>query len=345
MKYFAGLDVSMEQTSVCIVDQDGAVVREGRAATDPASIEKYLKATGLAFERVGFESGPCSAWLYKGLIAAGLAAICMDARHTHAALKAQNVKTDRNDARGLAQIVRTGWYKPAHVKSGERQKRRMLLNTRKTLLEQRIELENQIRGSLKVFGLKVGQVTPVRYEARVRELIKGDEELSACVEPLLKVRACVMAECRDADRKLRAFAAGDAVCRRFMSIPGVGPLTALAYKTSIDDPQRFAKSANVGVHLGLTPRKYASGEIDYNGRITKCGDPLTRNHLYEAAAVLMRRSMKTSALKRWGTRIAKRGSMKKAYVAVARKLAVIMHRMWVDGTEFDFGAEAAAMTA
>jgi len=345
MKYFAGLDVSMAETSVCIVDQDGAMVREGRAATDPASIEKYLKATGFSFERVGFESGPCSAWLYKGLMAAGMPAVCMDARHTHAALKAQNVKTDRNDARGLAQIVRTGWYRPAHVKSEENQKRRILLNTRKTLLEQRIALENRIRGDLKVFGLKVGQVTPVRYEARVRELVKGDEALSACIEPLLKVRACIMRECRDADRKLRAFAAGDEVCRRFMSIPGVGPLTALAYKTSIDDPHRFAKSANVGAHLGLTPRKYASGEIDYNGRITKCGDPLTRNHLYEAAGVLMRRSMKASALKTWGTRIAKRGSMKKAYVAVARKLAVIMHRMWLDGTEFDFGVEPAAIAA
>lgn len=222
MKYFAGLDVSMEETSVCIVDQDGAMVREGRAATDPASIEKYLKATGLAFERVGFEAGPCAAWLYKGLIAAGMPAICMDARHTHTALKAQNMKTDRNDARGIAQIVRTGWYRPAHVRSEESHKRRILINTRKTLLEQRIELENRIRGSLKVFGLKIGQVTPVRYEARVRELVAGDDELAACVEPLLQVRACILAQCREADRKLRTLAAGDEVCRRFMSIPGVG---------------------------------------------------------------------------------------------------------------------------
>jgi transposase len=157
MKYFAGLDVSMEETSVCIVDQDGAVVREGRAASDPAALNDYLGATGLRFERVGFESGPSSAWLYKGLSAAGLPVICMDARHTSAALKAQNVKTDRNDARGIAQIVRTGWYRLAHVRSEESQRRRVLLTSRKTLLEQRIELENQIRGSLKVFGLKVGQ--------------------------------------------------------------------------------------------------------------------------------------------------------------------------------------------
>ena len=341
MKYFAGLDVSMIETSVCIVDQDGAVIREGKALTDPASIGKFLDATGFAFERVGFETGPCSAWLYKGLIAAGLPAVCIDARHAHAALKAQNVKTDRNDARGLAQIVRTGWYRPAHVKSEESQRRRVLLNTRKTLLEQRVELENRIRGHLKVFGLKVGETTPLRYEARVRALIAGDDELSACVEPLLRVRACILAEFRDLDKKARAIAAQDAVCRLFMTIPGIGPLTALAYKAAIDDPRRFAKSANVGAHLGLTPRKYASGEIDYSGRITKCGDPLTRNHLYEAATVLMRRSMKPSSLKAWGTRIAKRGSMKKAYVAVSRKLSVIMHRMWLDGTAFDFGAESA----
>ena len=345
MKYFAGLDVSMAETSICIVNQDGAVVREGRAATDPASIEKYLKATGLCFERAGFESGPCSAWLYKGLMAAGLPVICMDARHASAALKAQNVKTDRNDARGIAQIVRTGWYRLAHVKSEDSQKRRVLLNSRKMLLGNRIEIENQIRGNLKVFGLKVGQVTPLQYEARVRELIGDDEELLAYIEPLLKVRGYILMQCKELDKKVRALVRGDEVCRRFMSIPGVGPLTALVYKSAIDDPKRFAKSANVGVHLGLTPRKYASGEIDYNGRITKCGDPLTRSHLYEAAMVLMRRSAKTSALKTWGTRIARRGSMKKAYVAVARKLAVIMHRMWLDGTEFDFGAEPAAMAA
>jgi len=154
MKYFAGLDVSMEETSVCIVDQDGAVVREGRAASDPAALNDYLGATGLRFERVGFESEPSSAWLYKGLSAAGLPVICMDARHTSAP---QNVKTDRNDARGIAQIVRTGWYRLAHVRSEESQRRRVLLTSRKTLLEQRIELENQIRGSLKVFELKVGQ--------------------------------------------------------------------------------------------------------------------------------------------------------------------------------------------
>jgi transposase len=345
MKYFAGLDVSMEETSVCIVNQDGAVVREGRAATDPAAINDYLGATGLRFERVGFESGPCSAWLYKGLIAAGLPVICIDARHASAALKAQNVKTDRNDARGIAQIVRTGWYTLAHVKSEDSQRRRVLLNTRKMLLGNRIEIENQIRGNLKIFGLKVGQVTPLQYEARVRELIGNDEELSGYIEPLLKVRDCILAQCRELDRKVRALVRDDEVCRRFMSIPGVGPLTALVYKSAIDDPKRFVKSANVGVHLGLTPRKYASGEIDYNGRITKCGDPLTRSHLFEAAMVLMRRSAKTSALKTWGTWIARRGSMKKAYVAVARKLAVIMHRMWLDGTEFDFGAEPAVMPA
>ena len=220
MKYFAGLDVSMEETSVCIVDQDGAMVREGRAATDPASIEKYLKATGLAFERVGFEAGPCAAWLYKGLIAAGMPAICMDARHTHTALKAQNMKTDRNDARGIAQIVRTGWYRPAHVRSEESHKRRILINTRKTLLEQRIELENRIRGSLKVFGLKIGHVTPaVRGTGPGARC--GDDELAACVEPML--RAAVSSRSADeVEQDASAARGGDEVCRRLMSIPGVG---------------------------------------------------------------------------------------------------------------------------
>ena len=337
MKYYAGLDVSMEATSVCVVDQEGNVIREGSVETEPEALCDFIRATGLLFERVGFESGPCSAWLYKGLADAGLPVVCIDARHTHAALKAQNVKTDRNDARGIAHIMRTGWYRASHVKSDESQRRRVLVNTRKTLIDQRLEMENQIRGSLKVFGLKVGRVTTARYEARIHELIGNDAELASYVEPLLKVRTHIIGQCRELDKKVRALVKHDEVCRRFMSIPGVGPLTALLFKSTVDDPHRFAKSAHVGVHLGLTPRKYASGEIDYNGRITKCGDPMTRTHLYEAAHVLMRRSSKKSTLKTWGTRIARRGSAKRAYVAVARKLAVIMHRMWVDGTEFDYG--------
>ena len=339
MKYYAGLDVSQDKTSICVVNHDGDIIKETSVYSDPKSIADFLIKINLPFDRIGFESGPISAWLYKGLAEKNLPIFCIDARHTNAALKAQNVKTDRNDARGIAHIMRTGWFKNTHVKSDESQKLRMLLNTRKTLVARRLDIENQIRGSLKVFGLKIGQTTTPRYQHRVYSLIKVDEQIQVCVEPLLEVRRHIIIQCRKLDSMIRNIVKHDEVCRRFMGIPGVGPLTALFFKSTIDDPHRFSKSGNVAVHLGLTPRKYASGQIDYDGRITKCGDALMRSHLYEAAQVLMRRSSKKSDLKSWGTRIAKRGSMKKAYVAVARKLAVIMHRMWVDGTEFRYSSE------
>ncbi|MEM1300493.1 MAG: IS110 family transposase [Pseudomonadota bacterium] len=337
MKFYAGLDVAVETTALCLVDQTGEIVCEATIATDPEEIWAYLSETGLVFERIGFEAGPCSSWLYKRLTEYDLPAVCIDARHAHAALKAQNVKTDRNDARGIAHIVRTGWFRVSHVRSNESAMRRVLLNSRKTLLSKRLELENHIRGNLKVFGLKVGAVTARGFEARVQELIKDDADLLSYVEPLLRVRGQIQIEINALDKKIRHLVKEDPVCRRFMTIPGVGPLTALLFKSTVDDPQRFAKSANVAVHLGLTPRKYASGEIDFNGRIAKTGDQMTRTHLYEAAQVLMRRSSAKNALKSWGAKIAKRGSTKRAYVAVARKLAVIMHRMWIDGTDFDGG--------
>jgi transposase len=342
MKYYAGLDVSLKETSVCIVNQDGDILKEGKVPADPEPLAAFLKATGLVFDRVGLEAGPGSPWLYKGLAAAGLPVFCIETRHAHAALKAQNVKTDRNDARGIAHMMRTGWFKATHVKASESQKRRVLLNNRKSLAEKRLDIENQIRGTLKVFGLKVGRVTAAQYEPRIRELIADDAELQAYIEPLLEVRRHVAGQCRRLEKMILDMVKQDAVCRRFMTIPGVGPLTALLFKTSIDDPHRFRKSANVGVHLGLTPRKYASGEVDYDGRITKCGDSLTRVHLYEAAQVLMTRVRKWSTLKAWGMRVARRSSMKNACVAVARKLAVIMHRMWIEGTDFRYGKEVAA---
>ena len=341
MKYHVGLDVSMDETSVCVMDETGKVIYEAKVPTDPDDIAVYLRSSGLEYERIGLESGPCSPWLYQGLIDKGLPAICIDARHASAALKAQNFKTDKNDAMGIAHIMRTGWYRISHVKSDHSQKTRVLLNSRKTLLGKRLELDNHIRGTLKVFGLKVGATTASRFDKRVRDLIADDQSLLVCLEPLLQIRSHIIVECNNLDKIIRNLVQHDELCRKFMTIPGVGFLTALMFKCTIDNPHRFKKSANVGVHLGLTPRKYASGEIDYNGRITKTGDWMMRAHLYEAAQVLMRRTSKTTELKVWGQKIAKRSCKKCAYVAIARKLSVIMHRMWVDGTEFqDGGAHA-----
>jgi transposase len=343
MSYYVGLDISLNSTSICVVDQEGTVCREGKTGTDPEEIGRFLKSCGFSFKRVGLEASNLAIWLYHELRAGGWPAVCIETRHAKAALEAQKVKTDRNDANGIAHIMRTGWYKPVHVKSHESQKLRVLLNNRRCLLDKRNDLEGQIRGTLKIFGLKTGQVTAARYEGRICELIGEDEELQTYIFPLLEARRHLREQCEKLERIVLNYVKHDEVCRRFMSIPGVGPLTALVFKTAIDTPERFSKSRNVAAALGLTPRKYASGEVDFDGGITKCGDVMARNHLYEAAQVLLFRVKKWSALKAWGIRIARRSSVKNACVAVARRLAVIMHRMWIDRTEFCWGqAEAAS---
>ena len=339
MNYYVGLDISLDQTSVCIVDHDGNFIKEGTVLSDPDSIAKYLHNTPYTFERIGLEAGPTSSWLYKGLSDADFNIFCIETRHAKAAMRAQNVKTDKNDARGLAHIMRTGWFKAVHVKSSESQKVRVLLNNRKTLVTNRLAIESQIRGSLKVFGLKIGKISPRNYEARVRELVADDPELESYINPLLKIRIQIFEEHQKLEKMIIKIAHQDRVCRQLMSIPGVGVLTAMTFKATIDNPLRFKKSRDVGAYMGLTPRKYSSGEIDYEGHITKCGDSSARTHLFEAAKVMLSRSKKWSALKVWGLSIAKRSSMKNACVAVARKLSIIMHRMWVDGTDFEFGID------
>lgn len=342
MAYFVGLDVSLQSTSICVVDHDGVILREGRADTDPATIQAFLNACGVTFERIGLEAGNLSIWLYHGLLSEGLPAVCIETRHAKAALKAQNVKTDRNDARGIAQIMRTGWFKAVHVKSHDSQKLRILLNNRRCLIDKRLDIERQVRGTLKVFGMKVGQVTEATYERRILELIGDDEELQRYVTPLLEARSHMRVQCLKLERLVMGTARDNAVCKRLMTVPGVGALTALVFMSAIDRPERFVRSKNVPAALGLTPRKYASGEVDHDGSITKCGDAMARSHLYEAAQVLLCRTKTWNSLKAWGLRIARRSSFKNACTAVARKLAIILHRMWLDGTEFRWSGETTA---
>jgi transposase len=334
MTYSCGLDVSLNSTAICIVNQDGAIIREGEVPSEPAAIDQWLKKLGLPMERVGLEAGGLSSWLCQELLALEWPVICIETRHAKAAMKAQQVKTDRNDARGLAHIMRTGWYREVHIKSRDSQELRMLLHNRRFLLDKRIATDNEIRGSLRTFGLKLGKVTPATYDARIRELVGDNEKFRACIFPMLEVRRVLVEQCKKLEKLILDTVEQDQVCQLFMTIPGVGPLTALAFKTFVDRQQRFQKSKSVGAALGLTPRKYASGEVDYDGHITKCGDAFVRMHLFEAAKVLLSRAGKPSDLKSWGLRLAKRSSMKKACVAVARRLAIIMHAMWRDGTVF-----------
>jgi transposase len=345
MKHYCALDVSLDDTALCIVDHDGAIVREGVVPTEPEAIHRWLTAAGLTMERVGIEAGGLTPWLCHELLDLGWPMICIETRHAKAAMSAQQVKTDRNDARGLAHIMRTGWFREVHVKSHKSQKLRVALGNRRCLLDKRLDIDSQIRGTLKVFGLKTGRVTAASYEPRIRELIGGDAELQAYILPMLVARRSLIEQCKRLERVILDYVKDDEVCRRFMTAPGIGPLTALAYKTWVDRPGRFRRSRAVGAAAGLTPRKYASGQVDYDGHITKCGDAFLRAHLFEAAKVLLTRSGEPSDLKAWGLRLAKRGSMKKACVAVARRLAVIMHAMWRDGTEFQFKTPESEMLA
>jgi transposase len=340
MDHFAGLDISVKDTSVCIVDDTGKIVREAKMASEPEALLAVLSNPAYHFKRIGLEAGPLSQWLFSALAEAALPVICVETRHMRAVLQAQINKTDRNDARGIAQMMRVGLYRPVHVKTLRSQKLRMLLTHRKLLQSKAIAIENDLRGTLRNFGLKVGMVGKVKFEARIKELVENLPDLAALVESLLIVRRVLREQIVILHRRLLAIVRDDEVCRRLMTVPGVGPVVSLTYRATVDVPARFRKSKSVGAVFGLTCSKYQSGEIDRSGSISRCGDEMMRVMLYAAQSML--RLKKWSWLKAWAMQIARRRGMKKAIVALARRLAVIMHRIWVDGTEFRWTREQAA---
>ena len=342
MDHFAGLDVSVKETSVCIVDDTGRIVREVKVASEPEALLPVLTSGAYHFKRIGLEAGPLSQWLFGALAEAGLPVICVETRHMRAVLKAQINKTDRNDARGMAQMMRAGLYRPVHVKTLRSQKLRMLLTNRKLLQSKAIAIDNDLRGTLRNFGLKVGVVGTVKFEARIEDLVENLPDLAVLVEPLLVVRRVLREQLGILHRRLLVIVREDDVCRRLMTVPGVGPVVALTYRATVDVPARFRRSKAVGAVFGLTPTQHQSGESDRPGGISRCGDEMMRVMLYEAAQIMLVRSAKWSWLKAWAMNIARHRGMKKAIVALARRLAVIMHRIWVDGTEFRWTREAAA---
>jgi transposase len=345
VKHFAGLDVSLEETAVCVVDEAGGIVREARLPSEPEALVAFFRGLGLAMERIGLEACSLAAWLHEGLTAAGLPAVCLETRRAKAAMGAMPNKTDRNDARGIAQIVRTGWYRAVHVKSPACRSWRALLAARRLVLNKMRDVENGLRALLREAGLELG--TPARREfaVRVRELTAADPVLSALAEPLLTIIAAMTRELAQLTERVLDIARAEPVCRRLMGVPGVGPLTALAFRATIDRPERFRHSRDVGAHLGLTPKRYQSGETDVQGGISRCGDELARTALYEAAHSLLVRSRKWSTLRAWGMQVAKRRGMARARIAVARKLSTILHRMWIDGSDFRWGKEGPAPAA
>ena len=341
MDHYAGIDVSLECSSVCVVDANGKIVREDKVASEPEALIGWFRSLGLSLARIGLEAGPLSQWLYAAMREAGLAVELLETRHVHDAFKAMPVKSDRNDARGIAQLMRLGWFRAVHCKSIGAQETRAILAARKLLQQKLRDVEASLRGTLRGFGLKVGKTTPRRFAGRVKELVVGHASLEAIAEALLAVHAVLLREFNGFERRVRTMARHDAKARLLMSAPGVGTMVSLTFASAIDNPGRFKSSKQVGAHFGMTPKKYQSGETDYTGRISKNGDKGVRTALFEAAHVILTKAVKGSALKSWAMRLAKRAGMKKAKVALARKLAVIMHRMLVDGTTFDFAAAAA----
>ena len=286
-----------------------------------------------------------TAWLHDGLRAAGWAALSIETRQANAAMKTIPNKTDRNDARALAQIMRIGWFRQIHVKSHQSRLWRSLLVARRTVLNEMRSVKNVVRAVLREAGLKLGRPARARFEGRVRELAGDDGAVMAIATPLLAVLATMREQLAVLTKQVLAIVRGASTCRRLMTAPAVGPITALAFRATIDDPGRFAKSRAVGPHLGLTPARYQSGETDIQGRISRCGDELARTALYEAAHSLLVRSAKWSSLRAWGMDVARRRGMARARVAVARKLGVILHRMWRDNAEFRFGKAPTAAAA
>jgi transposase len=341
-QHYVGLDVSLETTSICIIDSSGSVIWRGKCSSEPDAICQAVRAQAPAVLRVGLETGQLSNWLTLGLRRGGLPVVCLDARHAKAALSLQVNKTDANDALGLAQIVRTGWFGEVAIKSMDAQTLRMLLMARAQLVSQRQAVANNIRGLLKTFGHVIARGSKGLFSTRVREAVADNAAWSAITDPLLTAWQAIREQVAIFDRQVLLRAKADAAARRLMSVPGVGVIVALAYAAVIDDPGRFKHSTSVGAYLGLTPRRYQSGEVDKAGRISKCGDGLLRSYLFEAANVLLSRHPKPSKLKTWGLALAARIGMRRAKVAVARKLAVIMHRVWKDDRDFDWGDAPAA---
>ncbi|KZY35554.1 transposase [Roseovarius sp. HI0049] len=333
MKLFVGLDVSLTKTAVCVLTEHGEIIEEVEVASEPEPLISLLQGFEGTVEAVGLEAGPLSQWLHRAMKEIGLPAVLMETRQVKGALKAMPIKTDRRDAEGIARLLHLGWFRPVHCKSVSAQEVRAVLAARKAIQGNMIALEMSLRGLLRNFGLKVGAISRGRFEARIRELVAGNMMLEAATEPMLRVRAALRQELAGLEKLVRQMAYEDPVCLRLMTMPGVGAVVALTFRSAVDDPSRFRSSKNVGPWVGLTPSRSQSGERDVSGGITKAGDVNLRRALCQAATVMLNRG-RGNALRTWASLVAKRRGRKRAMVALARRIAVVLHRMWVDGSTF-----------
>jgi transposase len=338
MKLFIGLDLGVNKAAICVLDENGGTVLQTIVPSEPAQVIAKLSKLSAEIALVGLEACPLSEWMYGALRDAGYPVFCLETRHTQRFLSTRPNKTDRNDAHGIATMMRVGHFKPVHVKSREAQLVRSLLIGRRQFMSAMLQIENTIRSLMRTQGLKLGRVHRYKFSERVRELCEQEPMMMPAIEPLLAARNEMRVQVRKLDNTLERASRADPVCKLFRTIPGVGPLTALAFKSTIDDPGRFKRSKLVPAHLGLTPRVYQSGEIDRSGHISKSGDKLMRYLLVEAATSMLLVSKKWCSLKAWAMKVARRSGTSKAIVALARRIAIVMHQIWITKEPFRYGA-------
>lgn len=337
MKYYAGLDVAMKETFLCILDETGKKVYEVKTPSTSEGIFEGLKKSGFSVEKAGIESGSLTRHLIKGLQNLGVPAVCIDSRKMAAILSVTVNKTDKNDARGIADAIRSNHYKEVYVKSDEDASVEILLKSRKTLVHLTGILKNTTRGFLKTYGVLLGDILPKNFEEGVRKKFqKIPEEAAEGIESLLKSFAANSEQIKEIDKKVKMLSAENEQVKLLMTIPGVGPLIAASFVFNIGEAERFKKSQSVGAYFGMSPRQYSSGETVRMGKVSKSGDADMRRHLTNAAMILMTRTKSWCPLKAWGIKIAQKQGLRKAFMAVGRKLAVIMHRMLITGESFRF---------
>ena len=339
MDQHIGLDVSLKDTSIS-VRQDGKRIWRGKCPSDPKLLAEVIRKRAPNAERVVFETGPLSVWFYHALTAEGLPAICIDARHAKAALDMAANKTDANDADGLAHLAEVGFYREVRVKGFDSMLMRTLITARRQLMKMRVQMSNQTRGLMKTFGLVVPKGAGSVFEGNVLTLLEGEDNLARIILPMLQAWRDIRLRVAELSKQLVAMANADQRCRLLTSIPGVGTVTATAFAAAVEDPTNFENSRAVGAWIGLTPKRYQSGEVDYDGHISRRGDGKLRTLLYEAASVILNRSSETSTLRTWALALKERLGFKRTAVALARKLAVVMHTMLKTGELFDPNAGA-----
>lgn len=343
--YYVGLDVSPKRTAVCIVDASNVIVAESKVPTDPEAIARFVRSRVPEVERVGLEAGQMSEWLTVELNRAGLPAICVEARHAQGFIQSQINKSDRNDARGLARMMMCGVFKPVHVKSLESMQLRALLGARKIVQDKMIDLELHIRGTLKTFGHQLGPCGRALFAFRVSEVIGDDAALQLALEPVLYARDVLDEQYDRLHRNVLGVVRDDPICRLLMTAPGVGPVTALTFKTAVDDPQRLRGSKSVGALFGMTPRRHQSGDVDHLGAISKWGNEEVRSALVEAGMRILTTVKQPSTLRTHGLKLEARLGRTKAAVALGRQLGSVLRRMWLDQRGFDPGGHVSARPA